>query len=235
MVYKKLPVLAAAAVVALTTSATAQITKEQQSALRANCRSDFMSHCSGVTPGGKDALMCLQKNVASLSSGCQTAVRATMPAEKPAAAAPPAQQPARAEPPPVKTTSPAPVTQAAPPAAAVEKPQETTRAPARKKSKPKKAEKKTTPSKPAAAAMTAPQPVPAPAEEEKAAGQRQEPTAFAPGAAVIAKACARYLVMHCPGEIGGGRAVACLTAYRDSGHRLGLRCSAALKLQQKLR
>ena len=56
--------------------ASAQLSAEQQSALRANCRSDFMSKCSGVTPGGKEALGCLQKNVASLSSGCQAAVKA---------------------------------------------------------------------------------------------------------------------------------------------------------------
>ena len=43
----------------------AQITTAQQSAIRGSCRSDFMSHCSGVTPGGKDALTCLQKNVGS--------------------------------------------------------------------------------------------------------------------------------------------------------------------------
>lgn len=45
----------------LTDAASAQPTPEQQSAIRNNCRSDFMSKCSGVTPGGKDALMCLQK------------------------------------------------------------------------------------------------------------------------------------------------------------------------------
>ncbi len=60
-----------------------------------------MSKCSGVTPGGKDALMCLQKNVASLSGGCQTAVRATMPAEAPKMAAP-----AAAPPPPAKMKRP---------------------------------------------------------------------------------------------------------------------------------
>jgi hypothetical protein len=60
-------------------TANAQVTAEQQSAIRANCRGDFMSKCSGVTPGGKEALQCLQKNVAALSSGCQTAVNATLP------------------------------------------------------------------------------------------------------------------------------------------------------------
>lgn len=96
--------LAAGAALLAATTAQAQITSAQQSALRANCRSDFMSHCSGVTPGGKDALMCLQKNVGSLSGACQSAVRATMPA--PAAA--------KAEPTP-QTMAPAPAAAAAPP------------------------------------------------------------------------------------------------------------------------
>ncbi len=68
------------ALAAFTGTATAQLTSEQQSALRANCRSDFMAKCSSTTPGSKDALVCLQKNVASLSPGCKTAVSATMPA-----------------------------------------------------------------------------------------------------------------------------------------------------------
>lgn len=84
-----LAVIAAGALLSSVAMAQAQVSSAQQSALRANCRSDFMSHCSGVTPGGKDALMCLQKNVETLSAGCQTAVRATMPA--PAAAAKPAE------------------------------------------------------------------------------------------------------------------------------------------------
>ena len=98
--------LAAGAAFAAAGAAQAQITTAQQSALRASCRSDFMAHCSGVTPGGKDALMCLQKNVGSLSGPCQTAVRATMPA--PAAA--------KAEPVP-QTMTPAPAAAAPPPSA----------------------------------------------------------------------------------------------------------------------
>ena len=64
--------------------AGAQVSAEQQSALRANCRSDFMSKCSGVSPGGKDALACLQKNVASLAPACKNVVSATLPAPAPA-------------------------------------------------------------------------------------------------------------------------------------------------------
>ncbi|MSO67628.1 MAG: hypothetical protein EXR03_07960 [Pseudolabrys sp.] len=66
--------MAAAALIALMAASSpsvAQVTPEQQSAIRSNCRSDFMSKCSGVTPGGKDALNCLQKNVASLAPACK--------------------------------------------------------------------------------------------------------------------------------------------------------------------
>jgi len=59
---------------------------DQLSAIRASCRSDFMANCSGVTPGGKDALECLKRNLAKLSGSCKTAVSAITPA--PAAAAP---------------------------------------------------------------------------------------------------------------------------------------------------
>ena len=55
-------------------------TPDQQSAIRSNCRSDFMANCSGVARGGKEALQCLKDNVAKLSSGCQQAVKAVMPA-----------------------------------------------------------------------------------------------------------------------------------------------------------
>jgi hypothetical protein len=81
-------------------------TAEQQSAMRSACRSDFMSQCSGVQPGGKDALACLQSRVSSLSAACQKVVRETMPAGPgqpaqvvPAAVAPAA--PAHMEPNPI--------------------------------------------------------------------------------------------------------------------------------------
>jgi hypothetical protein len=35
-----------------------------------------MSHCSGVQPGGAEALQCLQRNSAQLSAPCATAVSA---------------------------------------------------------------------------------------------------------------------------------------------------------------
>lgn len=81
-------------------SAAAQTTA-QQNAIRANCRNDFMSYCSGVAPGGRDALACLQKNAAQLSPACRKAVSVTMhhapaaakTATAPAAATPPASAP----------------------------------------------------------------------------------------------------------------------------------------------
>jgi hypothetical protein len=109
--------LVALATAALVGPAIAQVTAAEQSALRASCRSDFMSHCSGVTPGGKDALVCLQKNVASLSADCQKVVKETMP--KPAAEKAPTPAPSTTPPPkPAAATAPPPqptVSKATPP------------------------------------------------------------------------------------------------------------------------
>lgn len=92
--------LLAAALFATATSAFAQApTEAQKSAIRSACRSDFMAHCSSVTPGGVEAYQCLQKNMLSLSSGCQTAVRAVEPAAAPKSEAAPAKsEPAKSEP-----------------------------------------------------------------------------------------------------------------------------------------
>jgi len=51
-------------------------TDAQRAAIKSQCRSDYIAHCSSVTPGGAAALQCLQKNMTSLSGGCQSAVRA---------------------------------------------------------------------------------------------------------------------------------------------------------------
>ena len=61
-------------------TASATPTAAQQQAIRSACPSDFQSHCAGVSPGGSAALQCLEKNVAKLSSACQSAVKAVMPA-----------------------------------------------------------------------------------------------------------------------------------------------------------
>ncbi|MBZ9600381.1 cysteine rich repeat-containing protein [Phyllobacterium chamaecytisi] len=57
-------------------AAAQQPTAAQQSAIKSACRSDFMAQCSGVQPGGKAALTCLQQHNSSLSSACQSALAA---------------------------------------------------------------------------------------------------------------------------------------------------------------
>jgi hypothetical protein len=70
-------IFVATASVAIATSAYSQApTDAQRSAIRAECRSDYEAHCASVPPGGMASLQCLQKNMSSLSSGCQSAVRA---------------------------------------------------------------------------------------------------------------------------------------------------------------
>ena len=110
-------------------AAAQEPTPDQQSAIRSNCRSDFMANCSGVPRGGKEAMQCLKDNVAKLSSGCQQAVKAVMPAAAPKPPAPPViatpavppaapPAPAAAPPAPVAETSTSPA--ATPPATAPE-------------------------------------------------------------------------------------------------------------------
>ena len=63
--------------IAIATSAYSQApTDAQRSAIRAECRSDYEAHCASIPPGGMASLQCLQKNMSSLSSSCQSAVRA---------------------------------------------------------------------------------------------------------------------------------------------------------------
>lgn len=62
-------VIAALALIACSVPAAAQISSEVQSALRANCRGDATSKCSGLR--GQEALACLQKNVNTLSPACK--------------------------------------------------------------------------------------------------------------------------------------------------------------------
>jgi hypothetical protein len=101
-------------------------TDAQREAIRSACRSDYMAHCSSVPPGGLESLQCLQKNMASLSGSCKTAVNAVEAPAAPAAksetpaAAPKAETPAAAEPAkPAATAAPAAPAAAAPKAAAV--------------------------------------------------------------------------------------------------------------------
>ena len=64
--------------VAFTGAAGAQQPSQAQAdAIRQSCRGDYQAHCAGVPTGGSAALQCLQRNLASLSSPCRTAVSAT--------------------------------------------------------------------------------------------------------------------------------------------------------------
>ena len=104
-----------------------QPSQDQISAIRQSCRSDFMANCSGVQPGGKDALECLKQNLAKLSGSCKTAVSAIVPppaVAEPKPSAPPA-APAAAASPPSAAPNPAPAPASKPaskPAAAPVKP-----------------------------------------------------------------------------------------------------------------
>ncbi len=69
-------------------AAAQQPTSAQTNAVRQSCRTDFQTHCAGVSPGGQAALACLQQNAASLSPACDQAVAAIG-------------QPSRTAPPPV--------------------------------------------------------------------------------------------------------------------------------------
>jgi hypothetical protein len=92
-------------------------TDAQRNAIRSECRSDYEAHCASIPPGGAASLQCLQKNMSSLSSSCQTAVRAAeAPAASKAESAPAAAPPKAAAAPAAATAKPAAET-AAPKAA----------------------------------------------------------------------------------------------------------------------
>lgn len=99
-------------VTALATPVFAQApSATQRAAIKSNCRSDYMAHCSSIPPGGAASLQCLQQNMGSLSAACAGAVKAvSAPSEtKAEPAAAPKEEPKQ------ETSEPAP---AAAPAAA---------------------------------------------------------------------------------------------------------------------
>ena len=194
-----LPFMAALAIAGLAGSAQAQITSEQQSAIRGNCRSDFQSKCSGVTPGGKDALNCLQRNVAILSPGCKAAVSATLPPPPPPPPPAPA-KPVQAAPPPPAAAAPPP---AAPPAPA----------------------QRTITTAPPPAAVPAPMaPLPPPAQP--VVPQAKIDAMPAPARLAVVRSCRQDQDAVCSGvSAGGGRIIACLAANRNA---LSAGCKAAL-------
>jgi hypothetical protein len=77
------PLLAAAAFALATPAFSQAPTEAQREAIKSECRSDYIAHCSSIPPGGEASLQCLQKNMSSLAPSCQSAVRAVeAPAEK---------------------------------------------------------------------------------------------------------------------------------------------------------
>ena len=206
-------------------AAAQEPTPDQQSAIRSNCRSDFMANCSGVPRGGKEAMQCLKDNVAKLSAGCQQAVKAVMPAPAPkppapsvtatpAAPAPSASPPAPAPAAPVAATPPAP---AAASAAAT--------APAVKPAAPVASTPAAPAAQPAAVKPAAPSAPPA-KSAAKPPASAPVPAAAPPAVIVVAprqvfllvrtKCRAEYRAYCSDVDIGGGRVVACLQSNAAS-------------------
>lgn len=120
MIGNRKTALVLAASLVMSAAAFAQAPSEaQREAIKSNCRSDYMAHCSSVPPGGAASLECLQKNMSSLSGACATAVKAVSPAaetkaapaaapaakEEPKAAAAPAAEPAKTSAEPAKAAA----------------------------------------------------------------------------------------------------------------------------------
>ncbi|WP_244528176.1 MULTISPECIES: cysteine rich repeat-containing protein [unclassified Tardiphaga] len=160
----------------------------QRDAIKTQCRSDYIAHCSSVPPGGEASLQCLQKNMASLSAGCAGAVRAVQaPTAAPKATAP--------------TPAAAPKTEATPPAT---KPAPATAAP--------KAAVKSTAPPPAAAATTA-----TPAAAAAPAAIVLRPMRPREELLVMRSACGGDIRSLCGGIApGGGRIVQCLASNSAS-------------------
>ncbi|MGH7045439.1 MAG: cysteine rich repeat-containing protein [Stellaceae bacterium] len=57
-------------------AAAQQPSTAQRNAIRQACPADYQTHCAAVPAGGKASLECLERNLASLSPGCQQAVKA---------------------------------------------------------------------------------------------------------------------------------------------------------------
>src|SRR3954469_12480067 len=109
--------LAGAALFAAATPALSQGPSDaQREAIKSQCRSDYMAHCSSIPPGGEASLQCLQKNMSSLAPGCQSAVKAVEAPAAPKAESAPAEKKTEtapaAEP---KTSAPAAAAKAAAP------------------------------------------------------------------------------------------------------------------------
>jgi hypothetical protein len=183
-----------------------QPSQDQIAAIRASCRSDFMANCSGVTPGGKDALECLKRNLANLSGSCKTAVSAITPAPAPpaTAAAPAAPAPSAAVTPPPSSVKPTTASKPTPHPAAKLPPS----------APPPAAPATATAAPPSAAAPEAPNVMVLPPRE----------------ALRIVRICAADQQALCAGvPPGGGRIIACLMRNQTA---LSPPCKNALAMAQ---
>ncbi len=198
--------------------AAANPTAAQLSAIKSNCRSDYMSNCWGVPKGAK-AFQCLKEHMSKLSSGCQQAVKAAIPAPPPAAtpavakpktvpAPPPAAAAKPAAPAATETPSPAPASEAkaTPPAAA---PKSAPAMPSKAASEPPaKHAKAEAPAEPAKA--PSPAPAAAPAEEPPIIG-------FLPPRKkiMVLRNCHQDLETYCADvPFGEGRNLRCLFGHK---------------------
>src|SRR3954470_7975094 len=102
----KLWVLLAVATCATAAPLYAQAPSQaQRDAIKSQCRSDYIAHCSSIPPGGEASLQCLQKNMSSLSAGCKGAVQAVAAPAAPKAESAPAAPKAESAPAAPKTES----------------------------------------------------------------------------------------------------------------------------------
>jgi hypothetical protein len=194
--------LALAAACTTVPAAAQQPSQEQISAIRSNCRSDYMAHCSSVPPGGAESLQCLERNLAQLSGACRSAVSAAMPKPAPAAAAstPPQQAPAH---PTAASTSPQPATHTTAPHA----PAPHATAPA--SPAPHAAPAARPPSTAAATPGAPPPPALIPLAPMPPLPLRVE--------LLLLRVCAADRTVHCSVvQPGGGRIIACLADYEPA-------------------
>lgn len=194
-----------------TAPAGAAPTADQQKAIRSACPGDFRANCSGVSPGGAEALQCLEKNMSVLTPACQAAVKAVAaPAAAPAA---PAAAPAAASEP---AAAPAPAASNPPPA--------TKSATATPSANPAPAPAKTAPPP----APVAKNPPPAPAV---ALNPVPPPMTPKQEARFVRQSCRQDYRKFCRMEpLSGGKAVACL---RANAAALDPVCKYALMTLQK--
>jgi hypothetical protein len=175
-------------------------TEAQRSAIRSECRSDYMAHCSEVPPGGMASLQCLQSHMSSLSADCQGAVRAVEKSAEPKAEAQPAAKP--------------------------EEKSEATSAPKpEEKSAAKPEEKPESKPEPATATAT-PAEKPAAAPEPKAAVAAPPKKPSSAQVAAIRSACRSDYMARCAGvPTGGAAALSCLQQNKS---KLSARCQQAV-------